>query len=125
MLEVLYFGKGFRTYHRTNSNRICWVEDDPGSIGRQELFYLLFFRNIYLFHRVGQNKAIHTNHYWNRKFFGNPERLYMQIRGFLVVLSEQLQPPGFALTHGVGVVIPNVDRPADRPVSHRHYDGQP
>ena len=46
----------------------------------------------------------------------------MEIGGLLVGLGEELDPSGFAERHRVGVVVPDVDRRANRAGSQGHHN---
>jgi hypothetical protein len=53
------------------------------------------------------------------------ERLNVQIDRFLIGLGKQLQPSGVSHRHGVGMVIPDIDRRADRAVAQVITIGSP
>ena len=69
-----------------------------------------------------QNEAVHTDHDRQREFFGDLESLNMEVNGFLVVFSKELNPAAVTLTHGIGVVIPNVNRGTDSAGGNGHDD---
>ena len=48
----------------------------------------------------------------------------MHVDRLLVALGIELDPPGVTLRHRVGVVVPDVDRCADRAIGDGHDDGQ-
>ena len=91
----------------------------------EERIDLLLRGEVDLFDRVGEDEAVHAHHHRKREFLGKPERLDVQIERFLIALGVHLDPSGIPLRHGVRVVVPDVDRSADRAVCHRHDDGQP
>ena len=122
--DVAHLGEGFGADHRADRQRVVGVQYLTRFVGRQELFDLFGFRQVDLFDRVGQNKAVHAHHHRNAEFLRDAERLHVQVRGLLIVFGEQLYPPGIALAHRVAVVIPNVDGRADGPVRHGHHDGK-
>jgi hypothetical protein len=54
-----------------------------------------------------------------------PERLDVQVERFLVRLGEELDPAAVAHRHAVRMVVPDVDRRADRAIGDGHHDRQP
>ena len=73
---------------------------------------------------MGEDEAVHAHHHRQRQLLGQPERLDVQVERLLVGLGEELDPAGVAHRHAVGVVVPDVDRRADRAVADGHHDRQ-
>jgi hypothetical protein len=73
---------------------------------------------------MGENESVDAHHHRHRQLLGQTEGLDVQIDGFLIGLGEQLHPSGIAHRHRVRMVVPDVDRGADRAVAKRHYDRQ-
>lgn len=86
------------------------------------MVHLLLRRNVHSFEGVGQDETVHTDHDRKRKLFGDLESLDMEVNGFLVVFGKELNPAAVTLTHGVGVIIPNVNRAHRWRGGNRHDD---
>ena len=120
--KVTDFGKRFRSHHGADRHRILRIEHLTRLIGREELIHLLLGRNIHAFERVRQNETVHADHHGERQLFGDTESLNMEIDRFLIIFSKQLQPAAVALGERVRLIVPDVDRGADRAVRDRHHD---
>ena len=73
---------------------------------------------------MGEDETVHTHHNGQGHFLGELVSLDVQVSGLLVGFRVELNPAAVALGHRVCVVVPDVDRGPDRPVRHRHDDGQ-
>ena len=73
---------------------------------------------------VREDEAVHADHDRQRELLGELERLDVEVDRLLVRLRVELDPAGVALRHRVAVVVPDVDRRADRAVGDRHHDRQ-
>jgi hypothetical protein len=122
--QVAHLGKGLRANHGADRHGFVRVQHLARLVGRQEAVHLRLIRHVHALVGVGQDKAIHAHHDRQGQFLGDPERLDVQVKRFLVRLGEQLQPAGVAHRHAVGMVVPDVDRGADGTVGHGHHDGQ-
>jgi hypothetical protein len=123
--EVTNLGEGLGPDHRADGYRLVGVEDLARLEGRQELGDVSLFGDVDLLDCVGEDEPIHADHDRQRELLGDLEGLDVQVSRLLVGLGIQLDPPGVALAHRVGVVIPDVDRGADGAVGDRHDDRQP
>ena len=101
------------------------VEHLARHVGGQVGVHLLLCRHVDALVGVGEDEAVHAHHHRQRQFLAEPERLDVQVERLLVVLGEQLDPAAVALAQRVGVVVPDVDRRADRAIGDRHHDRQP
>ena len=124
MREKAHLGEGFRADHGADRGGLRGVEHLHRIVGRQIGVDRFLLGNVDALHRVGEDEAVDADHDRHRQFLGEPERLDMQIDRFLVGFGEQLHPAGVAHRHGVGMVVPDVDRRADRAVAERHHDRQ-
>jgi hypothetical protein len=122
--QVAHLREGLRPDHRADRHRMGRVEHLLRPQRRQEAVDLLLLRDVYLLEGVGQHEAVHADHHGQREGLGQPERLHVQVRRLLVVGGVELQPAAVPLGHRVAVVVPDVDRGADRAVGHRHDDRQ-
>ena len=122
--EVLDLGEGLRPDHRADRHRVGRVEHLARLEGGEEGVDLLGLGHVDPLDRVGEDEAVHADHHRQRERLGDPERLHVQVGRLLVVLGVELQPAAVALGHRVGVVVPDVDRGADRAVGDRHHDRQ-
>jgi hypothetical protein len=73
---------------------------------------------------VGQDEAVLADHDRHAQLLGQAEGLDVQVDRLLVGLGMELDPPGVGHGHAVGVIVPDVDRGADRPVADGHDDRQ-
>ena len=110
--------------HRADRHRLVGVEHLARLERRQEGVDLLLRRDVDALVGVGEDEAVHAHHHRERELLGEPERLDVQVERLLVGLGVELDPAGVALGHRVRVVVPDVDRRADRAVGHRHHDRQ-
>jgi hypothetical protein len=92
--------------------------------GRQVGVDLLLRRDVEALVGVRQDEAVHAHHHRHRQLLGEAEGLDVQVGRLLVGLGVELDPAGVAHRHGVGVVVPDVDRRADGAVADGHDDGQ-
>ena len=122
--EVAHLGEGFRADHGADADRLGRVEHLPRLVGRQVEVDLRLARHVDAVVGVGQDEAVHADHDRTRQLLGEAERLDVEVERFLVGLRVELDPPGVAHRHAVGVVVPDVDRRADRPVADGHHDRQ-
>jgi hypothetical protein len=74
---------------------------------------------------VREDEPVHADHDGQRDLLGELERLDVQVERLLVGLGVELDPARVALRHRVAVVVPDVDRRADRAVGDGHDDRQP
>jgi hypothetical protein len=123
--KVAHFHESLGADHGADRHRLGGIEHLARLVGRQEGVDLGLRRDVDPLHRVRQDEAVHAHHHRHRQFLAEAEGLQVQVRRFLVGLGEQLQPAAVALAHRVAVVVPDVDRRADRPVGHRHHDRRP
>ena len=123
--EVLDLEEGLGTDHRPDRHGVRGVEQLPGLEGGHERVDLLLVGDVDLVVGVGEDEAVHADHHRQRDLLGDPEGLDVQVERLLVRLGVELDPAGVAHRHGVGVVVPDVDRGSDRPVGDRHHDRQP
>ena len=65
---------------------------------------------------------VHADHDGQRELLRDAEGLDVQVDGLLIGLRKELDPAAVALAHGVRMVVPDVDRCADRTVGDRHDD---
>jgi hypothetical protein len=91
---------------------------------RQEGVDLLLVGDVDLVVGVGEDEAVHADHHRQRQLLRDPEGLDVHVQRLLVGLGVELDPARVALGHRVRVVVPDVDRGADRPVGDRHHDRQ-
>ena len=124
MHEVADLGERFGPDHRADRHRLGGVEDLARLEGREERVDLLLRRQLHALERVREDEAVHADHDRERELLGEPESLDVQVRGLLVGLGVELDPARVALRHRVRVVVPDVDRRADRAVGDRHDDRQ-
>ena len=122
--EVLDLRERLGADHGPDRHRVGGVEDLPGLEPRQERVDLLLRRDVDALVGVREDEAVHADHHRERDLLGELERLDVQVDGLLVGLRIELEPAGVALGHRVAVVVPDVDRGADRAVGHRHHDRQ-
>ena len=74
---------------------------------------------------VGEDEPVHAHHHRQRQLLGEAERLHVEVERLLVGLGVQLDPAASrAGDIDVAVVVPDVDRRADRAVGDRHHDRQ-
>ena len=123
--EVAHFGEGFGAHHRADRIGLRGIENLTRFIGRKERVDFFLRRDVHALEGVRQHEPVHADHDRNRDFFGDAEGLDVQVHRFLVRFAEELDPAAVALAHRVGMVVPDVDRGADRAVGDRHDDGQP
>ena len=123
--EVAHFHERLGPDHRADRDRLVRIEDLARRVRRQEGVDLGLRRDVDALVGVGEDEAVHAHHHRHRQLLGELERLDVQVERFLVGLGEQLQPAAVALAHRVAVVVPDVDRRADRAVGDRHHDRQP
>jgi hypothetical protein len=71
-----------------------------------------------------EDEAVHAHHHGKRNGLGELERLHVQVDRFLVRFGIELDPTAVPLGHCIRVVVPDVDRRADRPIRDRHDDRQ-
>ncbi len=124
MRQISYFGERFRPHHRADADRIVGIEHLPRLVRRQERIDLLLRRHVDTVIGVGEDEAVHAHHHRARKLLGEAERLDVQIERLLVGFGVELDPAGVAHRHAVRVIVPDVDRGADRAVADRHHDRQ-
>ena len=124
MLQETNFGESVRTYHGADGNRILGIEHLHRLIRRQERVDVGLRWHVHALDGVGEDKAIDADHHGHRQFLGQPERLNVQVDRILIGFRKQLQPAGVAHRHRVGMIVPDVDWRADRPIAERHYDRQ-
>ena len=91
-------------------------------IGRQERVDVLLGGNVHALEGVGEHEAVHADHDGQRELLCDAEGLDVQVDGLLIGLRKELDPAAVALAHGVRMVVPDVDRCADRTVGDRHDD---
>ena len=120
--EVAHFHERLRPDHRADRDRLVGIEDLARRVRRQERVDLGLLGNVDALVGVREDEAVHAHHHRHRQLLGELERLDVQVERFLVGLGEQLQPAAVALAHRVAVVVPDVDRRADRAVGDRHDD---
>ena len=118
--QILHLGERLGPHHRAHGERRLRIKDNARLIRREELRDVALFWHIHLFHRVGENEAIHAHHDGQRKLLGDLECLDVKIGRLLIILGVQLEPAGIALRHGIGVIVPNVNGAADRAVGYCH-----
>ncbi len=124
ILQVAHFGEGVRPDHRPDRDRIGGIEALHGLVGRQKGVDFGLVGKIDALDRVGENEAVGAHHGRHRQFLRQAEGDDVQVGRLLVRFSEELDPARFAERHRVGMVIPDVDRRADRAVSQGHHDRQ-
>ena len=93
-------------------------------VGRQVVIDELLAGQIDRLERVREDEPVDAHHDRDRELLGEAERHDVQPDSGLVVLRVQLYPACVPLAHRVAVVVPDVDRCANRPVRHRHHDRQ-
>ena len=124
MLQVAHFGERFGPDHRADAHGIGRIEDLARLVGRQERIDLRLRGHVHAIVRMREDEAVHAHHDRTRQVLGEPEGLDVQVERFLVGLRKELDPAGVAHRHAVGVVVPDVDRRADRAVADGHHDRQ-
>ena len=79
-----------------------------------------------VFHRVGGDKAVHADHHRQTDIpsFRNGEGLDIVVIDLLIVLRVDLDPAGVPGTHGVGMVIVDVDGAGESAGGHCQNNGQ-
>jgi hypothetical protein len=122
--EVSDLGEGLGPDQGADRHRIAGVEHLTWLVWRQERVHALLSRHIHLLEGVGEDEAVHAHHHWKRQLLGEPVRLDVEIERLLIGLGIELDPARIALRHRIRVVVPDVDRRADRPVGDRHHDRQ-
>jgi SAM-dependent methyltransferase len=124
MHEVANLGERLGTDHRADRHGIVGVEHLLRLEPREERVDLCLARELDRLHGVGQDEAVHADHHGKRDLLGELERLQVQVDRLLVRLGVELDPAAVTLRHRVGVVVPDVDGRADRPVRDGHHDRQ-
>jgi hypothetical protein len=104
---------------------VCGIEDLTGLVRRQEGVDGGWIRHVETLDRMGQDEPVHADHHRQGQLLGESERLEVEIDRLLVRSRIELDPAAVAHRHGIGVVVPDVDRRTDRPVGDRHHDRQP
>ena len=120
--QVAHLGECLGSDQGADAHRVCRIENLPRLVPRQERIDLFLRRHVDTFIRVGQDEAVHADHHRTRELLGEAERLDVQVQRFLVGFRVKLDPAGVAHRHAVGMVVPDVDRRADRAVADRHHD---
>ena len=115
-IEVPHLGERLRPDHRADRHRLVRVEHLARLERRQEGVDLLLARDVDRLEGVREDEAVHADHHRQRELLGEPERLDVEVDRLLVRLRVELDPARVALRHRVGVVVPDVDRRADRAV---------
>ena len=123
--EVAHLGERLGPDHRADGHGLGGVEHLPRLERRQVLVDLRLRRHVDPVVRVREDEAVHADHHRARQLLGQPERLDVQVERLLVRLGEELDPAGIAHRHAVRMVVPDVDRRADRAVADGHHDGKP
>ena len=118
-------GKGVRPDHGAHGDGLSGIEHLHGIVGRKKCIDHDLICNIDALDRMRKVEAVDADHDRHRKLLGEPERLNVQIGGFLVRLREELSPPGIAHGHRVGVIVPHIGRRADRPITSVITMGKP
>ena len=124
MGEEAHFREGFRPDHRADRGRLGGIQHLHRIIGRQIGVDLRLIGDVDTLHRMGKNKTVDADHHRHRQFLGELEPQDVQIDRFLIGLGEQLQPSGIAHRHRVGMIVPDIDRRADRTIAQGHHDRQ-
>jgi hypothetical protein len=124
VLQIAHLRKRFRPDHRPDRHRIGRVEHLTRFVRRQEGIDLLLRRDIDTLVGVGKDETVHAHHHRQAQLLGQLEGLDVQIERFLVGLGKKLEPATVALRDRIRMIVPDVDRRADRPVGHRHHDRQ-
>ena len=120
MFDVANLGKGFRTYHSADGYGICGIKNLAWFKGRQKTIHLFLIGHIHSLVSVGQDKTVYTYHDRHAQSLCNFKGLDMHINRLLIGLCKQLNPSGIPHGHGIGLVIPDIDRRTNRTVAHRH-----
>ncbi len=122
--QVAHLGERLGADHGADRDRLGRVEHLSRVVPRQECVHLSRVRDVGPLASVGEQEAVHADHDRDRQPFRDPEGLDVQVEGLLVGLGVELEPARVALGHRVAVVVPDVDRRADRAVRDRHHDRQ-
>ena len=122
--EVLDLEEGLRPDHGADRYGLGRVEDLAGLERRNEVVDRLLVRDVDLLVGVGEDESVHADHHRQRHSLRDPERLDVHVDSLLVGLGVELDPARVALGHRVRVVVPDIDRGADRAVGDRHHDRQ-
>ncbi len=122
--EIAHLHERLGPDHGADRDRVGRVEHLARRVGGQVGIDLLLRRQVDALVGVGEDEPIHAHHHRQRELLAEPEGLDVQVERLLVVLREELDPAAVALAQRVGVVVPDVDRRADRAVRDRHHDRQ-
>ncbi len=125
MLQITHLEKCIGPDHRADRHGIVAIEHLHRLERRQIGVDLRLVRHVHAIVSVGQDEAVDAHHHRARQLLGQPERLDVQVRRFLVGFGVQLDPARVAHRHAVGMIVPDVDRRADRAVADGHDDRQP
>ena len=124
MREIAHFGERLGTDHRADADRIARIEHLPRLVRRQERIDLLLRRHVDTVIGVSEDEPVHAHHHRTGELLGEAKRLNVQVERLLIGFRVKLDPAGVAHRHAVGVIVPDVDRSADRTVADRHHDRQ-
>ena len=89
-----------------------------------EGFDLVVLHQLDILDGMGGNEAVLADHNGQAHRLSDAHGLEIVVVGLLVGLGKEHQPAGIPDTHGIGVVVVDVDGAAERPAAHRQSDGQ-
>ncbi len=95
-----------------------------GLVLAHELPHRLGFLQLNVLDGVGGDEAVLADHDGQGHRLADPHGLEIVVIGLLVRLGKQHQPARVPDTHGVGVVVVNVDGAGQGAAAHRQGDGQ-
>ncbi len=126
-LEIPELFIGVRGCKGSESLGVFRIKNILGLERREEIVGQFLFKQDNRLVNMRQDKAIHADHTWKHDLivFCDLVELRQSIRCFLNIFHIELDPTCIPLCNCILMIIPDINRCADRSVCHGHYNWKP